>query len=161
MKLTCEWFVLAEKVLCDLGTRNLTLVNCLERVSALSFPAQHPNFAFAARYRRTGAAPTRATPVTYRLIRLSEGRDPEEVVQIPGTWTPEEDVGRTWVNFQLLRLFQPETIRFRLDHRIGKQHWTEGPTCSLEVARLTLNDEQRATLQEQLRARGLPTDGLV
>lgn len=160
MKLTCEWLVLAEKVLCDTATNNLTIVNCLDQVSALRFPAHYPGFAVAARLRSVGPPPARATKVTYRLLRLSEGAAPELLATMPGDWSPESDFGRVWINFQILRLLRPETLRFRLDYRVDDGAWVEGPSCSLDVLQLELSDDERASLRAERIARGLSTADL-
>jgi hypothetical protein len=60
----------------------------------------------------------------------------------------------------MLRLFQPEVIQFRLDHRLGEGPWVEGPRASVDVTRLVLSEQERAQLIAQMSELGLPLDGL-
>jgi hypothetical protein len=69
-------------------------------------------------------------------------------------------MGRVYQNFKVLRLFQPEVIQFRLDHRIGEGPWVEGPRASVDVTRLVLSDDERAQLVAQMAELGLSADGL-
>lgn len=160
MTLSCDWFVLAGQVLCDRLTNQLTILNVLDGVSALTFPTQHPGFAFAARYRWEGELPPTPQPVAYRLVRESEGRAPQTVCELSGDWSNTSRMGRVYQNFKVLRLFQPEIIQFRLDHRIGEGPWEEGPRATVEVKRLALSDDERAQLVAQMAELGLSTDGL-
>ncbi|MCK6522226.1 hypothetical protein L6R49_12390 [Myxococcota bacterium] len=160
MTLSCDWFVLAGQVICDRLTNQLTILNVLDGVSALTFPAQHPNFAFAARYRWVGELPTTPQPVAYRLVRESEGRAPQTVCELSGEWSNTSRIGRVYQNFKVLRLFQPETIVFRLDHRVGEGPWEEGARSTVEVKRLTLSDEERGQLVAQMAELGLTAEGL-
>jgi hypothetical protein len=160
MTLSCDWFVLAGQVLCDRLTNQLTILNVLDGVSAISFPAQHPGFAFAARYRWEGELPAAPQPVAYRLVRESEGRAPQTVCELSGDWSNTSRMGRVYQNFKMLRLFQPEVIQFRLEHRIGEGPWVEGARASVDVTRLVLSEDERAQLVAQMAELGLPTDGL-
>jgi hypothetical protein len=81
---------------------------------------------------------------------VSEG----ESVWQAGVWTAR------WVmNFRVLRLKRAETLRFRLDHKEGNSAWEPGPTSSIDVVSLTMSEEDRQKLLEDLRARGLPAEG--
>lgn len=156
MKIVGEWIVLAERVINDALTQNLTLVSCLEQIAALEFPAQHPGFAVAARYRCVGEPPERPVKVRYRLMRLCETDAPEVVVELEGDWGAGARRARVGTNFQFLRLKRPETVTFRMDHRVGSGSWVEGPACSLDVVQLRLTDEQRAALAAEMQRLGLP-----
>lgn len=160
MTLTCDWFVLAGQVICDRLTNELTILNVLDGVNSIQFPAQHPGFAFAARYRWAGELPKTPQKVAYRLVRESEGRPPQIVCELSGDWSNTARLGRVYQNFKVLRLFQPEVIQFRLDHQIGEGPWVEGPRASVDVTRRVLSDEERAQLVAQMAELGLPTDGL-
>ncbi len=155
MKLRGEWLVLAERVINDSMTQNLTLVSCLEQVAALTFPAQHAGFGVAARYRCEGPPPEKAQKVRYRLLRLSEAEPPETICEFNGVWEAGTRRGRIGTNFQLLRLKRAETLTFRMDHRVGNGPWVEGPSCAIDVVKLELTDEQRAQLQRDAARLGL------
>lgn len=162
MKLRGEWLVLAERVINDSLTQNLTLVSCLEQIAALSFPAQHAGFGIAAHYRCEGPAPEKAQKVRYRLLRLSEVDPPELISEFGGEWAAGTRRARIGTNFQYLRLKRQETLTFRMDHRVGNGHWVEGPSCAIDVVKLELTDEQRAELQANAARLGLllpPTGG--
>lgn len=161
MKIDCEWMVLAERVIEDSATHNLTIVSCLEQINTFTFPAQHHGFAVAARFRCHDGPPERDCKVRMRLVRVSE-HDPEEVVsEVDSTWQAGVRTARWVMNFRFLRLKRAETLRFRLDHKVGRAAWEQGPTSSLDIIQMELSDEQRQKLIEELQARGLPTDGLT
>lgn len=146
MTLRCDWFVLCEQVLHDQQTSGLTLINCLDQVAAITFPANHPRFAFAAKYRWDGPALSAEAQVAYRLVRLSEHEDDEVVTELTGTWKPGSRRARVFINFHQLRLKRPETIGFRLDSRWDGGRWEEGPIGSVDVLQLELTPEQREAL---------------
>lgn len=156
MKIVGEWLVLAERVINDALTQNLTLVSCVEQIAALEFPANHHGFAVAARYRCVGDPPARPVKVGYRLVRLCDIDPPETVTEMGGDWAAGARRARVATNFQVLRLKRPETVTFRIDHRVGTGKWTEGPSCSLDVVRLELTDDQREVLLAEMRRLGLP-----
>ena len=141
MKLFCEWMVLAERVIDDSTTHNLTLVSCLEQIQTLFFPAQHPGFAVAARFRCVDALPSRDRKVRFRLVRQSDHEPDEELFKLDTTWTAGHATTRLVTSFQFLRLKRPETLRFRLDHQVGRAAWQEGATCYLDIVQKTLSDE--------------------
>lgn len=156
MKLHGEWLVLAERVINDSLTQNLTLVSCLEQVAAADFPTVHPGFAVAARYRCVGPPPVEPVRVRYRLLRLCDADAPETLAEYDGEWAPGTLRARIVTNFRVLRLKRPETVTFRVDHRVGDEDWEEGPSCALEVVRLELTPEQRAALAAEARRLGIP-----
>lgn len=161
MKIDCEWMVLAERVIEDSATHNLTIVSCLEQIQTLTFPAEHHGFAVAARFRCIEAPPEKDCNVRMRLVRLSD-HDPDEVIsEVDSTWQAGVRKARWIMNFRFLRLKRAETLRFRLEHQVGRAAWQQGPTSSLDIIHMDLSDEQRQKLIEELRARGLPTDGLT
>lgn len=146
MSIACDWFVLCEQVLCDRQNSNLTLLNCLDRVSAFTFPADHARFAFAARFRWTGAEPANGAMVHYQVVRYS-AQDAEEVVSsLHGAWAVGALRSRTYVNFHLLRLRRPETIWFRIDWRMDGGEWVRGPSVPIEVAQMEMTAEMREQL---------------
>lgn len=159
MKLHGEWLVLAERVINDSLTQNLTLVSCLEQVAAADFPTVYPGFAVAARYRCVGPPPGEPVRVRYRLLRLCDTDAPETLAEYDGEWAPGTTRARIATNFQVLRLKRPETVTFRVDHRVGDGDWQEGPTCALEVVRLELTPEQRAALAAEARRLGIKVPG--
>ncbi|MBN2797838.1 MAG: hypothetical protein JXX28_01710 [Deltaproteobacteria bacterium] len=136
MSLHADWLVLCEQVLADQHTGQLSLMNCLEQVSAPSFPAHHPRFAVSALYRWSGDPPESAVPLSYRLIRQTEVEGEEVLVELPGEWRAGTRTARVYVNVQVLRLRRAEEIRFRLDHRIGEEDWQTGPVGTLRVDQL-------------------------
>jgi hypothetical protein len=154
MSLTCEWFVLCERLIHDAHTQKTSLVDVLEVVPAFQFPAVHAGFACAARFRWNGEAPTAERQVRYRVVRQSDHAPDEIVAELTGTWKVGSVRGRVGTQFGVLRLKQAETLRFRIDHALGDGHWVEGPTCYLDVVHVPLTNEQRA----ELTAAGLLRD---
>lgn len=160
MNITCEWMVLAERVIEDSTTHNLTIVSCLEQLQALSFPAQHNGFAVAARFRCAESPPKRERKVKMRLVRVSE-HDPDEVIsEVDSPWKAGVRTARWVMNFQFLRLKRAETLGFRLEYKLGRSAWQLGASSSLDVIQMELSDEHRQKLIEEFQARGLPTDSL-
>lgn len=160
MRLHGEWLVLAERVIQDAYTNALTLVSCLDQVTAVRFPAQHHGFGVAARYRVDGEPPKKPTRVRFRLLRVSEV-DPEETLsEFESVWEPGTQRSRIAVNFQFLRLKRAETLCFRVDHKVGNAAWQRGPSCMLDVVQVVLTPEEREAALLELRARGLPTTDL-
>jgi hypothetical protein len=161
VKIICEWMVLAERVLDDSTTGNLTIVSCLERVQSLAFPAHHHGFAVAARFRCLGQAPESNCTVGMRLVRACES-DPEEVIsEAASEWQAGVDTARWVMNFHFLRLKRPETLQFRLEYRVGDGIWEHGATSYLDIKMMELTEEQRRALTEEFRARGFQMEGLV
>lgn len=156
MKLHGEWLVLAERVITDSFTQNLTLVSCLEQVAAVQFPMLHHGFGVAARYRCVGELPTKAAKVRYRLMRLCETDAAEVVGEFDGAWAAGTRRARIATNFQFLRLKRAEAITFRMDHRVGTGAWVEGPSCALDVVKLEVTPEQRAAFAAEAARLGLP-----
>lgn len=151
MKLKGEWLVLAERVLTDAHSNNLTLVSCLEQIGSPVFPGFHHGFGVAALYRCVDAPPADDVPVTFRLMRCSD-TDGEVVVQTHDTtWKAGLHRARLATNFAMLRLWRPEVITFRMDHKVHGGRWTPGPSCSLEVYKVDLTPEQQAAMQAQLK----------
>lgn len=160
MKLRGEWLVLAERVIDDAISGNVTLVSCIQQVAAADFPAQHHGFGVAARFCCVGEPPDKPIPVSLRLVRRS-ATDAEEVVTDWNiTWQAGTRRGQVATNFQVLRLRRPEIVEFRIDHRVGKGAWHSGPTCSIDVLHFEMTPAQREALQAQLAALGLPPDAL-
>lgn len=91
-------------------------------------------------YRWQGGRLTATQQISHRLIRLPEADEAEEIIEIRGEWAPETTRGRVWVNFDFLRLYEPELLGFRLDHRVGHGGWIEGPTCHLEILQVISSD---------------------
>lgn len=151
MKVTPQWFVLCEQVLRDAGTQQLTLVNCLEQVSATSFPAHHPRFAFAAQF-TCDAPPEHDRKVTYRFVRRGEEGEEEQVAEIQGVWPTTTRIARVYLNFHILRLRRPETLAFRLDYQVDRGRWHRGPTAELVSQHLPLPPEARAELEARIKA---------
>lgn len=160
MKLHGEWLVLAERVIRDAGTGNVTLVSCFSQVAALAFPTQHHGFAVAVRYRCADAPPTANQPVQLRLVRHSEV-DGEEVVQ---EWNVEWPAGHRQLevgtNFRVLRLRRAESVVFRVDSKVGRSAWRPGPSSVIEVVAMPMTPEQRSALQKALAEKGLPANAL-
>ncbi len=161
MKITCEWMVLAERVIEDSSNHTLTLVSCLEEIRTWVFPSQHHGFAVAARFRSQDGPPDKDHKLRMRLVRVSD-HDPDEVIaEAETTWVAGLTTARWVMNFSVLRLKRPETLRFRIDHRLGRGGWQTGPSGSVDIVEVELTEQQRQKLLEELQARGLPTDGLV
>ncbi len=156
MRLRGEWLVLAERVIDDALTGNITLVSCLGQVAAVDFPAQHHGFAIAARFSCAGKPPAAPTPVSFRLIRRSATDEEQCVTNWTVQWQPGTRVGHVGTNYQVLRLRRPEIIEFRIEHRVAEGTWHAGPTCSIDVLRLELTTEEREALATERASLGLP-----
>jgi hypothetical protein len=148
MTLACDWLVLCEQVLADRQSGNLTLITCLDQISASQFPALHPRFAFVARMSWTGEGEPLGDVVEYRLVRYSETDAEEEVSNLKGKWAAGARKGRVYANFSFIRLWRAETIWFRLSWRVGGGAWEQGPSVPLDVAQLDMTAEMRAQLEQ-------------
>jgi hypothetical protein len=148
--------VLCERVIVDAQSNNTTLVTCLDQVNAAYFPSEHHGFAVAAKYRWVGDAEPPEMQVEHRLVRCS-AHGPEEVIaQVGGQWRARSRRGRVNLAFGVVRLLRPETVEFRLDHRIGDRDWVVGPSSYLDVQQWDLAPEQRAELRAAFEAQGQP-----
>ncbi len=127
MTVAVDWWVLCERVIEDLATRNLTLVGTLNDVFAPAFPAQHPWFACAARLRRSPGAAAIGDAWTFRVCRGDVGRAPQVVAEFAGQWPAEHVTTHVYANFPGLRLMEPGEIAFWLEWRAGEGAWTAGP----------------------------------
>ena len=156
MKIRGEWLVLAQQVMDDRYTQNLSLVSCMDQVAALQFPALHHGFGVAARYRCVGEPPLKAVKVHYRLQRRCDADPPEIVGEFDGQWDAGTRWARVVANFQYLRLKRPETVRFSMEHRVDGGRWEAGPSCELDVVQLELSPAQRDALQAEATRLGLP-----
>ncbi len=156
MKILGEWLVLSERVINDSLTQNLTLVSCIEQIATPSFPSHHQGFAVAARYRCVGEPPPHDVEASYRLVRLSVSAAPEVLVTFNGAWPAGTRRARVATNFRFLRLTRPEVLTFRVDHRIGRGRWIEGPSSSIDIVKLELTLEQQAALAADWKRLGLP-----
>lgn len=133
MKVVGEWLVLAERLIDDSITHNPTLVSCLDRISAKTFPSAHYGFAVVARFRREGETQGAHVPFSYRVVRLSPSEDLKVIVEIDGAWPPDSRYTRVGANFGALRLTRPEMLTFRIDYREDGGPWVEGPASTLEI----------------------------
>jgi hypothetical protein len=161
MSIVCDWLVLCEQVICDRQNGSLTLVNCLDSISAAAFPAEHPRFAFAARFRWSGDEPAKGEAVQYRVVRYSKTDPEEEVSNLTGAWAPGVPRSRVYVNFHLLRLRRAEDIWFRIDWRVAGGEWQRGPAVPIQVAELQLSPQLQEQVEhlEQEKARARATEG--
>lgn len=160
MNIHCESFVLCERVIEDAATRTLTLVGCLEQITAVVFPAKHPGFACAARFVWNGEPPAHPILVQYRLVRCSEHEADEVVSELTGEWTAGASSARVVISFRLLRLKRPERLRFRMEHRLNESAWIRSAEYSIDILKAQLTREERDALKSELEAHGLPTADL-
>jgi hypothetical protein len=133
VKLTCEYFIVCERVIEDTQSRTLTAVALLEQVSARTFPALHKGFACAARFRIEGSPPPATTNVGYRVFRSSAVDAETLVVDFEGEWDADTRFGRVVASFEALRLVRPEQLLFRIEHRVADGPWVKGPSASLDI----------------------------
>lgn len=157
MSVRCEWFVLCEREILDANTHQMSLIGCLEQVSALEFPSLRHGFACVAQYRWVGEPLSAERGIEHRIWRLSEHEPPEQILSCAGRWSPVSPRLRFRANFGFLRLKRVETLRFRLDHRLDGGEWEEGPTVSLDIEQLHISKEQLQQFEAEMSARGLPT----
>lgn len=155
MSMHCDWLVLCQQVLVDTHTSNLTIVNCLDQVSALAFPVEHPGFAFAARFRWEGEPHDEPRDVEFRLVRFSDEDDEEIVLSLSGVWEPNTKRTRVYSNFHFLRLRRPERLWFRVDSRLRGRRWRKGPAVPVDVLQAQLTQAQREALDAEIGRLGL------
>lgn len=132
MALRCDWLVLCERVIEDVQTGGLTLVNCLDLVQAWSLPSTLPGFGFAARFTREGDDDQDLGVVEFRFVRSSEAGS-QVIVTTEAQVDEETRTLRVFFNFAVLRLFREETAHFRIDWRRPGQRWRHGPSVSLPI----------------------------
>jgi hypothetical protein len=106
------------------------MVNALTALRAVSFPAVHPRFAFAAILRREGDS---EGPLSLRFVRETESED-EVLLTVDGSnQTPEK--AQFYTNFPIgIRLFDEGTIKFRLEIQEGEADWYTVGSQSIEVS---------------------------
>ena len=152
MSILGESLILCERVLHDSQTQSISTIGCIDTIQSLTFPAQHFHFAVSARMRCDGPPPAVDLLVEYRVVRFSDADEETEVALLHGEWGAGKRSARVWVTFQFLRLFRPEVVWFRLDHRIGDGAWIEGPMSSVDVTQVHLTQEQEAELKALITA---------
>lgn len=153
MSLTCDWLVLAERVIDDSQSASLTLVNCLDEVNPWSLPSALPGFGFAARFRRAEDDLDEDRGYEFRFLRSSR-TDPERlIVATSAHLAAGAETLRVFFNFAMLRLYREEVIAFRIDWRIPGQRWRHGPTVPLRVRLLpkSIRDEVSGELEQLQR----------
>lgn len=133
MSLVCDWLVLCERVSQDADSNNLVILQTLDTIRSVSFPALHRGFAFACRFHWEGEPSTTDRGVGVRLVRWSSADDEEVVVEAGGEWKAGTTFGRTYLNFEVLRVFRPGIIWFRVDLRVDDGEWLRGNPVPLEV----------------------------
>ncbi|MCB9737703.1 MAG: hypothetical protein H6747_00425 [Deltaproteobacteria bacterium] len=149
-KLTIEWTVACARVIVDQQTGEWSLIDVIERVMALQFPAQHQRFAIAARV-STEAAPGEDLSLRYRVVRTSDADGEQTILESRGRWLAGTDRGRFHANFAVLRLFRPERLRFRVDVATDDGPWQMGATTSIDVAQMELTAEQAAQFESEMK----------
>lgn len=138
MKVDLDWIVLCEQAIVDSRTNLVTLVNCVETVSAVGFPANHPRFAIAALF---SCEPSdKETAIDFRVIRTGSDGNDETLAELVGTVAPGRSRTRVVINFAYVRLLQPELVRFRIDYRPPGKRWTRGRAATLSVEQVSPND---------------------
>lgn len=153
MTLKSDWLVLCERVVQDSDTKNLIIFQTIESIRALSFPVLHRGFAFAARFHWEGPPAREETTVGVRFIRWSENDPEETVIEINGSWSADTIFGKSYFNFEVLRLFRPEMLWFRLDMRVGTDgEWIRGLAVPVQVMLVQATPEllQRQAAREKL-----------
>lgn len=151
MKVWCDWLVLCSKVIQDSQSNNLTFVNCLEQISAIDFPSMHPGFGFGALLRAESPV-SEDLPVEIHFVRLGgDGAKDEKVIGFNGEWRVGTQRTRVFMNFPMLRLYNPGPIRFRLDFKVGAGDWKRSQPVTVDVVKRELPAEQRKALEEAQR----------
>lgn len=133
MNLIGEYLVLAERVVHDSQSDQVSLFGCLEVIAAPAFPSAHPGFGVFARYRCEGEPPTEDVEVAFRVVRCSAHDGEEVVLEMPVRWRAHTRYARVGSNFAMLRVHRPEWLLFRIDHRVGEQGWQPGLSTSLDI----------------------------
>lgn len=128
-----EFLVVAERVIHDSQTANVTLSFVLETISSHEFPVFYPHFGVFGRFRWTGVLPTEDVPVSFRLFRVSEHEPEQQLLELDGVWRRNSRYAQIITNFEMLRLFRPELLTFRLDFRVASEIWQSGPECSVDI----------------------------
>ncbi len=149
--ITCEAFIPCERVVQDQHTHNVTLVSCLEQVSALQFPSMHYGFAVAARLAWQGPLPTSDLDLKYRVLRFSDTDEEQVITEGSMAWEASTRRGRVLCSFPALRLRRPEVIRFRIEFCQPDGDWQTVGACSIDVGLLEMTDEERQDLLARWR----------
>lgn len=151
MTLSAESLIPCRSAIQDVNTLNVTLVDCLEQVDALAFPAMHHGFALASRLVWRGEPPSETLAFEYRLVRFSD-IDAEEVIFAGKmAWQAHTTRGRILCGFPAVRLRRPEVLHFRLDVREPDQAWRPLAGCSIDVHLADMPEEDRDALLERFR----------
>lgn len=127
---TCRWLVLCETVVNDQLANNMTMVNALTDLVAVSFPSLHVRFAFAAKLELQGE-PT--GHLSLRFVREAGEDGNEEILLTVGG-----DSAPTRVQFYFnfphgIRLFRAGPVTFRVDAQEGEGDWYTVATQELDV----------------------------
>ena len=150
MKLECEYLALCEQVLWDQLSDNLTLISCIDNIGVVSFPAVKPKFAVAAMFRHAEDSPAEDFLIEYRLVRWSTtNAEKETVAEVAGEWKSGKRRARMFLNFEVLRLPNPERIYFRIDWRHKEKRWQKGRIATIDAFLLELTPEQEARFKQQ------------
>lgn len=152
MNLVCDWLILCERALVDQHSGSLSLIHCIEQISAMDLPTLHPNVTFVAHYSCVGDAPDEQIQLEYRLVRFSAVDAEGEVHRFKGVWQPGVRRGRVLTRFSVIRLRRPETVWFRLDHREVGKKWKKGATVWVDVVALEVTPAQRAKFRADMKA---------
>ena len=141
MEASCVWLVLCEKAVQDTFSGTLSIFTCLEKIRALEFPTEHPNFMMVAQL-RSDTPPTETLPVHFRVVRWSK-TDGESIVQeFNGRWQADKKRSRVVVGFRGVRLLREETIWFRIDWQFGDEAWQTGRASPLDVEQFTAQEAE-------------------
>lgn len=154
MNIAFENLVLCNRVIRDADTGNVTLFECLDTISSVTFPTMHRSFGVYARLRRLDDGDT--VHVFFRLVRVSEDESEEVVATFDQEWAPDKRRTQLCLNFPYLRLLRPEVVRFRLDYHLGDSTaWVHSPPAYLDIKPMTMSAEEKARLRQQLVDSGL------
>ncbi len=157
MKIVGEGVVLASRVLRDSPTDSVSLIDCLDIVSAPFFPWGHQGFSVAAWFRLDGDPPTEDVAVSYRIVRF-DGVDAERVISsFPGVWQAGTRRARMATSFQQLNLVQPGRLQFRVDFKVADGEWEHGSSATLDVLEAEMSDDDREKLASVLARLGEAT----
>lgn len=132
MKLTCEYVILAERILHDSLTDTVSAIGLVEVVAATEFPSQMFGFGVFARF-RAAVAPSVDVLVQFRVVRVSEHDGERAVADLDLLWKAGTSFARVATNFKILGLVRPERLRFRVDYRLDGADWVMGPATSVDI----------------------------
>lgn len=132
MKLTCEYVILAQRIIHDSLTDMVSAIGLVEAVKTHQFPNHLSGIGVFARL-RADEVPTSDTPISVKIMRVSAEDGERTIHEADIIWRAGTGFTRVGANFQLLNIVRPERLFFRVDWKFPEGEWITGPASSLDV----------------------------